>query len=163
MKKSYLVIIALVGIAVTAGLAFFAMELSNSCIELVKNTDCAPFIVDRSLSVEISELKEVYNWKQPITFTILAHKFSGCSGIHLMIFNEFMTQPPLYEKNIQTECNPDSKIKPREYAFSISVDSLNVTKQGKYYVFASYYVDRGTFGEITKPFVITKMPVLEET
>lgn len=163
MKKPHLITIALVGIVVTAGVGFFAITASTSCIELVKSADCTPLVVDNLISVEITDLKPVYNWKEPITFTVLAHRFAGCSEIHVMVFDEFKTQPPHYEEYLQTPCDFDSKIKPDEYTFSIEIDSLNITKQGKYYVWAEYYVNRYTFGDIAKPFEVTKMPVLEET
>ncbi|WP_268542314.1 hypothetical protein [Candidatus Nitrosotenuis cloacae] len=163
MKKPYIIIIALVVIVITAGIGFFVMTLSTSCIELVKSVDCTPLVVDNLISVEISDLKPVYNWKEPITFTLLAHRFSGCSEIHVMVFDEFKTQPPHYEEYLQTTCDFNSKINPDEYSFSIKIDSLNVTKQGKYYIWAEYYVNRSTFGDIAKPFEITKMPVFDET
>lgn len=163
MNKAIAVATSLVGIAAAAVSFVMVSELSRSCIEGPLGTCPQPYITDQKAYLEFSGLKPVYNWKQPIDFAIIAHKFSGCSQINLMIFDELKSQPPLYEAQFVTDCTTDSKIAPQDYLFRVSVISLNVTERSDFVVRASYYQDRASYGEIEQGLQIIMLPVIEET
>lgn len=154
MNKPILIIISLVGIFVT-GIAVMLYEQHRPTLTLSNAPD---YVVDTNASIEFSGLKPMYVLGQPIKFSILAHKFSGCSQVHLMIFDKFKTQPPIYEKYFYSPCTKDSKIKPDEYSFSADINSLNSTQTDTYIVVAEYYQDRASYGDIEQRFHTGKIP-----
>jgi hypothetical protein len=156
------VLVSLVIIAVAATSFVIASNLSRSCIGGPLGT-CPPLRIDPQTSIEISGLKMIYSWKQPVEFAVIAHKFSGCTTINVTIFDEYESQPPLYQTSLITDCNAGTRIQPNDYVFPIVVNSLNATNQGTYKVHVSYYQNRANFGEIEQSFKVTKLPVLEET
>lgn len=153
MKKSIPIIISLVGIFVV-GISGMLYEQHRSTLTL---TNVPDYVVDTNASIEFSELKPMYVLGQPIKFSILAHKFSGCSQVHLMIFDKLKTPPPIYEKYFYPPCTEDSKIKPDEYSFSVDIKSLNSTQADTYVVVAEYYQDRASYGDIEQRFHTGKL------
>lgn len=147
MNKSILIIISIVGIFVAGISGMFYEQLRP----IPTSTNIPNYLVDTNASIEFSDLKPAYVIGQPIEFSILAHKFSGCSTIHLMIFNKFKTQPPIYEQDFYPPCTESSKIKPDEYSFSVNVN-LNYTRERTYVVVAEYYQNRASYGNIEQTF-----------
>lgn len=134
------------GIAIIGILFFSFNELNQDESNLINDGD----------KISIKGLKEEYRQGESIEFTIRAEGFNvGCEGVRVMIFNEYKTQPPLYEKEFVADCKPNSKPSITDYSFPISINQLNDGKSGKYIVFVSYYQNRGSFGSIEQSFEIS--------
>ncbi|MEO9309156.1 MAG: hypothetical protein ABI337_02555 [Nitrososphaera sp.] len=145
MKKSYLIIITFIGITII-GATFFSLDKLNQ--------DDATFTKEGA-KIAIKGLNEIYRQDESIEFAIQAYGFNvGCESIRVQVFNEYKTQPPLYEKEFVAECNQNSKPTLTDYSFPIMIKQFNDGKSGKYVVVASFYQHRGSFGNIEQNFTV---------
>ncbi|MEM3144142.1 MAG: hypothetical protein QXW91_05915, partial [Candidatus Nitrosotenuis sp.] len=161
MKQSTSVLVSLIVIAVAATSFVIVSNLLGSCVGGPLGTCPSPYVEDSQASIEISGLKQIYNWKQTVEFTVVAHKFSGCATINVTILDEYESQPPLYQTSFITDCNVGTRIQPDDYVFPIVIP-LNATEQGMYKAHVSYYQSRSSSGEIEQSFKVTKLSILEE-
>lgn len=146
MKNSHLITIIGIGIAII-GIVFFSFNKLNQ--------DDTNF-TNEGAKIVFNGLKETYRQDESIEFTIQAFGFNvGCESVRVLIFNEYKTQPPLYEKEFVAECNQSPKPTKTNYSFPIMIKQLNAGKSGKYIVVASYYQHRGSFGSIEQSFTVT--------
>lgn len=146
MKNSHLIIIIGIGIAII-GIVFFSFnKLNQDDVNLT----------NEGAKIVFKGLKELYQQDESIEFTIQAYGFNvGCESVRVQIFDEYKTQPPLYEKEFVAECNQNSKPAITDYSFPIMIKQFNDGKSGKYVVIASYYQHRGSFGSIEQSFTVT--------
>lgn len=120
----------------------------------------------RDPKIEISGLKSEYAKDEPIHFEVLViGDGSGCGGIQISIFREFKIQPPIFSQNYISICDGSGKFVATPISASINSKDGKILHlgPGKYVVDASYYQDRGSFGQREQSFQITKLHVLEET
>lgn len=146
MKNSHLLIIIGIGIVIIA-IIFFSLDKLNQA-----DTD----FTKEGAKILVKGLEEEYGQDESIEFTIQSSGFNvGCESVRVQIFNEYKTQPPLYEKEFIAECNQNSKPTLTDYSFPIMIKQFNDGKPGKYVVVASYYQHRGSFDTIEHNFTIS--------
>jgi hypothetical protein len=107
--------------------------------------------------IKINGLKSEYAKDEPINFEVLiVGDGSGCGSILVSVFREFEVQPPIYSQEYVSVCDGSGKYVAIPISFSINTGDGQIPylEAGKYEVRASYYQDRGSFGEMVQEFRI---------
>ena len=167
MKKSYLVTIALVGIAISGTtVMIYLNSLQPGCIlDSSSNGTCANSTTGNAgRSVEIEGLNTTYDWKQSIEFTLLAHGFDGCEQIHIQIFDELKnrSEPATYDDIIRiNDCRNSQTTYLKEYSFPVKISPLNLP-QGRYFLLVTHAHTRTDIRTIEQSFEIAHLPATKE-
>ncbi|MBI3254715.1 MAG: hypothetical protein HYZ55_02275 [Nitrosarchaeum sp.] len=107
--------------------------------------------------IEINGLKSEYAKDEPINFEVLViGDGSGCGSIWVSVFREFEVQSPIFSQGYVSVCDGSEKYVGIPISFSINTGDGQIPylEPGKYEVRASYYQDRGSFGDVVQEFRI---------
>jgi hypothetical protein len=148
----YFVIASLVGISLVGA---FGLWLAS--IQPQAETQTPVKIVRyRGQSIEFSGLESQVDGQKPVKFSILAHNFTGCTGVGVLVFREMHYHPPVLQKDFAPGCNDKTEQKIQEYEFPIVINSTDFREPGSYIVRASFFAGRNVYGDIEKKITVTK-------
>ena len=111
---------------------------------------------DPNSLIEINGLRADYEIDEPIHFEVLAvGNGDGCLSFSVTI-NEEDKVPPVYLQSYISKCDESRKNVGVPLYFDINSENGQIEnlKPGKYEVVASFYQNRGSFGEVKQDFTI---------
>ena len=109
--------------------------------------------------IEFVGLDDQYQREDPIVFDVMIYgDGSGCGAGTLMILQEHDLQPAIFSQNYVSICkNLKQNYLAIPFRVEINTPTGNIPslESGKYVTHASYYQNRGSYGEIKQYFVIS--------
>lgn len=146
--KAVFIIASIVGISLTGVFGLWLASIQpQTPVNIVKY---------HGQSIEISGLESQVDGQKPVKFLILAHNFTGCTDVGVLVFREMHYHPPVLQKDFAPGCNDKTEQKIQEYEFPVVINATDFQEPGSYIVRASFFAGRDVYGDIEKKIFVTK-------